>query len=111
MKLSEYVDNGVRDYPFWALILGSAIMILLVIGHVIRLIQSLKKPHSFFILSLGCLAAQYICATQDINTAFLTVIAEFIAIVTLEILFWIWFDSMKKHIGSCSPIISFVFFC
>jgi hypothetical protein len=99
MKLSEYVDNNVRDYPLWSLILGSMVMILLAIGHVIRYKQSSRKPHYCFAFSLICLSVQYICATQDMNTAYLTLIADCTATLVNAILIFIWTDSMEKYIN------------
>jgi hypothetical protein len=102
LKLSEYVDNGAYDCPFWTLILGSAIMILLAIGHIIRLIQSSKKLHILFVLSLICSTVQYICATQNIDITFLTLIADFFAISSNTALFYFWIKSMMLSVGSCS---------
>jgi hypothetical protein len=101
-KLSEYIDNDVRNYPLWALIFGSVVMILLAIGHAIRYKQSSRIIHIFFVLSLICLSVQYICATQNINTAFLTLIANSIAIVVNIILFCVWIHSTQEYIDFCT---------
>jgi hypothetical protein len=98
MKLSEFIDNNVHDYPFWSLILGAVTMILLAIGHIIRHKQSSKNLHYYFVLCLICLSVQYICATQDISTAYLTAIADIIAFCLNTRLFLIWYISMEKHI-------------
>jgi hypothetical protein len=101
MKLSESINNNVRDYPLWALILGSVVMILLAIEHIICFMQSSKIVHIFFVLSLICLTVQYICAIQDINTAFLTLISDFFAVIENTVLLGIWGHSMEKRIDMC----------
>jgi hypothetical protein len=73
-------------------------MILLAIGHIIRHKQSSKNLHYYFVLCLICLSVQYICATQDISTAYLTAIADIIAFCLNTRLFLIWYISMEKHI-------------
>jgi phosphoglycerol transferase MdoB-like AlkP superfamily enzyme len=108
LKFSKSIDNNVREYPLWLLILGSVIMVLLAIAHVIRCKQSSKKFHYCFVLCLICSTAQYICATQNINTAFLTIITDFIAILANTVLFYIWANSMKKYIGPWSLFFIFI---
>jgi hypothetical protein len=110
MKISECIDNHVRDYPLWTLILGSVVMILLSIGHVIRCRQSSKRLHHCFAFNLIYLSIQYICAIQDTNTAFLTVIVNFIALWLNVVLFLIWADSMEKYIGNYTVCICFMSF-
>jgi hypothetical protein len=108
LKFDQSIDNNVREYPLWFLISGSVIMSLLATGHYIRYKQSSNLLHFSFIISLLCSIAQYIYTTQDINTAYLTLIADFIAIDANTALFCDWADSMKKYVKPCHP---FLIFC
>jgi hypothetical protein len=110
MKPSEFIDNQVRDYPLWSLILGSVVMILLAIGHVIRYKQSSKKLHHCFAFSLICLSVQYICATQDINTAYLTMLVDLISSSLNTLLFCIWAASMENYLIDLTLFICFISF-
>jgi hypothetical protein len=102
LEFGKSIDNNILDYPLWALILGSVVMILLTIGHIIRFKQSSKKAHIFFALCLICSTVQYVFAIQSIRVAFLTIIADIIALIANIMLLCIWINSMEKHVGTCA---------
>jgi hypothetical protein len=99
MKITESIDNYVRDYPLWSLILDSVGMGLLGIGHIIRYKQSTAAAHTFLASCLICLSIQYACAIPDINTSFFTPIVDLLTTMGNHRLLFIWTCSMKEYIS------------
>jgi hypothetical protein len=98
MKLSEPIDNNVRDYPLWSLILGLEIIGLLAVEHVIRYKQT-QNVSCFPRFTLILFRFQYLLAILSVNITFLTVILDFLTTFANALLLFNWADSTQKQAG------------
>ncbi|RKP05967.1 hypothetical protein THASP1DRAFT_32202 [Thamnocephalis sphaerospora] len=99
MAIGHTVGNNVVTYPQWALITGTTVVGLFVLGHFVRFTQTRTRAHLVLSGCLICLLVQYALAIRDINAAYLTAVADIFSIIVATMLVAVWSRSMHEKIS------------